>query len=114
MPGNLVEVGKKRMPRIINTVLIGLGNVNRNFLQLLETKGDSIATQYGLAFRIVGTADSSGVAANPAGFDPVQLRHFKEKGGRVQQLAEFLPNRTPPIYSTIWRVIWFSKHHRLI
>ena len=83
------------MPRIITTALIGLGNVNRSFLTLLETKADLLKTQYGLAFRVVGVADSSGVATNQAGFDPVQLRQFKENGGRVQQLAEFLPNCTP-------------------
>jgi len=83
------------MPRIITTALIGLGNVNRSFLTLLETKADLLASQYSLAFRIVGVADSSGVATNQAGFDPVQLRQFKENGGRVQQLAEFLPNCTP-------------------
>jgi len=83
------------MPRIITTALIGLGNVNRSFLKLLETKADQLATQYGLAFHIVGVADSSGVAISPTGFAPEQLRHFKENGGRVEQLAEFLPNHTP-------------------
>ena len=44
--------------------LIGLGNVGRNFLRILETKGERLAEQYGLAFRVVCVADSSGVAVN--------------------------------------------------
>lgn len=82
------------MTKTIATALIGLGNVNRNFLKILEMKADQLHTQYGLAFRIVCVADSSGVAIKPEGFDPVQLRQFKETGGRIRQLPEFLPNRT--------------------
>ena len=51
--------------RTIDTALIGLGNVNRNFLRILEIKRDELAHRYGLALRIVGVADSSGVAVNP-------------------------------------------------
>ena len=82
------------MTQTIATAMIGLGNVNRNFLKILEMKADQLRTQYGLAFRIVCVADSSGVAVNAAGFDPAQLRQFKEAGGRVHQRKEFLPNRT--------------------
>ena len=82
------------MTKVIATALIGLGNVNRNFLKILEMKADQLRTQYGLSFRIVCVADSSGVAVNADGFDPAQLRQFKETGGRIRQLTEFLPNRT--------------------
>jgi homoserine dehydrogenase len=83
------------MIKTIHTALIGLGNVNRNFLKLLEMKADRLRTQYGLEFRITCVADSSGVASSKAGFDPLQLRQFKEQGGRVQQMPEFLPGCTP-------------------
>ncbi|MCX6044453.1 MAG: homoserine dehydrogenase [Chloroflexi bacterium] len=83
------------MTKIIRTALIGLGNVNRNFLKLLEMKAERLRTQYGLAFSVTCVADSSGVAVNPAGFDALQLRQFKEQGGRVQQLPGFVPERTP-------------------
>ena len=65
--------------------MIGLGNVNRNFLKILELKADLLERQYGLAFRLVCVADSSGVAINTDGFDPAQLRQFKETGSRVRQ-----------------------------
>ena len=78
----------------INTTLIGLGNVNRNFLRILEMKADRLATQYGLAFRPICVADSSGVAVNPAGFNPAKLRTFKENGGKVSALDGFQPTQT--------------------
>lgn len=83
------------MPKTINTALIGLGNVGRNFLYILETKGERIADQYGLDFRLTCVADSSGVAVQPAGFDPAELRRWKESGGRVSGLDGYLPGRTP-------------------
>ncbi len=83
------------MTKLIRTALIGLGNVNRNFLKLLEMKAERLHTEYGLEFRVTCVADSSGVAVNPAGFDAAQLRQFKEQGGRVQQLPEFVPGQSP-------------------
>lgn len=83
------------MTKTIDTALIGLGNVGRSFLAILETKGERIAAQYGLAFRLTCVADSSGVAVQPAGFDPVTLRRHKESGGRVADLPGYLPGLTP-------------------
>ncbi len=83
------------MTKMIHTALIGLGNVNRNFLKLLEMKGERLRTQYGLEFRVTCVADSSGVAVNLTGFDAVQMRQFKEQGGRVQQLPGFVPGQSP-------------------
>lgn len=79
----------------IKAALIGLGNVNRNFLRILEMKQAELAQRYGLAFRIVAVADSSGVAVNPAGFDPTTTRDFKEAGGRVCALASYVADATP-------------------
>ncbi len=83
------------MTKIIHSALIGLGNVNRNFLKLLEMKAERLRTQYGLEFRVVCVADSSGVAVNLAGFDVVELRQSKEQGRRVQQLPEFVAGQSP-------------------
>src|SRR5690606_32215625 len=69
--------------RTIDTALIGLGNVNRNFLRILEMKGVELVRRYGLAFRVVCVADSSGVAVNPTGFDPAATRTHKEAGRHV-------------------------------
>jgi homoserine dehydrogenase len=81
--------------KTINTFLVGLGNVNRNFLRILEMKGERLAAEYGLAFRIVAIADSSGVAVNAAGFDPAMTRRAKEAGTPVRGMAGFQPGVTP-------------------
>ena len=82
-------------PRTIDIALIGLGNVNRGFLRILEMKQTELVQRYGLAFRIVCVADSSGVAVNPAGFDPAATRADKEAGGRVRDLPGFLADTSP-------------------
>lgn len=81
--------------KTIRTALIGLGNVGRNFLKILETKSQQLEQHYGVRFQIICVADSSGVAVNADGFDPVALRHFKESGGKVAQLTHFQPGETP-------------------
>ena len=83
------------MTKTVDVAVIGLGNVGRSFLRILETKHKRLAEQYGLAFRVVCVADSSGVAVNPAGFDPVATRLHKEGGGRVAELAGFAAGNTP-------------------
>lgn len=83
------------MTKTINTFLVGLGNVNRNFLRILEMKGERLAAQYGLAFRIVAICDSSGVAMNPEGFDPAATRQAKEAGTGVHKMAGFQKGVTP-------------------
>lgn len=80
--------------RTISAALIGLGSVNRNFLRILEMKQAELARRYGLTFRIVAVADSSGVAVNPAGFDPATTRRFKEAGGRVCALPGYVADAT--------------------
>ena len=81
--------------RTINTYLVGLGNVNRNFLRILEMKATRLAAEYGLAFRVVAIADSSGVAVNPAGFDPATTRQAKADGTAVRDMAGYQRGVTP-------------------
>ena len=73
----------------IRTAMIGLGNVGRNFLRILEMKEARLAVDYGLTFQLVAVADSSGVAVDPTGFDPTTLRLHKEAGRRVRDLPGF-------------------------
>ena len=82
------------MSKTINLALSGLGNVGRNFLRILETKSDRLAADYGLIFRVVAVADSSGLAVSADGFAPRELRLHKEASGRVADLPEFQPERT--------------------
>lgn len=74
--------------REIRTALIGVGAVNRSFLEILTRKADRLQSQYGLSFRIVLAADSSGVARRPQGFDLRELYEFKRSGGRINALAD--------------------------
>jgi len=83
------------MTKEIRTALIGLGNVGRSFLTILESKQGRLAEQYGLAFRIVCVADSSGVAVNPGGYEPGATRRAKENGVPVRRLAGYWPGVTP-------------------
>jgi homoserine dehydrogenase len=82
-------------PRTVDIAIIGLGNVGRGFLRILETKGERLADQYGLAFRVICVADSSGVAVTTQGFDPAALRLHKEDGGRVASLQSYRAGQTP-------------------
>lgn len=72
----------------IRTALIGVGAVNRSFLEILTRKAERLQSQYGVSFRIILAADSSGVARRSQGFDPRQLYEFKRSGGRLNTLAE--------------------------
>lgn len=78
--------------KTIRTALIGLGNVNRSFLKIVEMKGARLQREHGVRFLVVAVADSSGLAIDNDGFDPVELRRFKEGGGRVCDLPNFQPN----------------------
>jgi homoserine dehydrogenase len=78
----------------LKTALIGLGNVNRNFLRILEMKEERLAHDYGLRFRIVAVSDSSGVAVQSAGFTPAALRMAKESGTAVAGMAGYQPGLT--------------------
>jgi homoserine dehydrogenase len=82
------------MTQIVKTAMIGCGNVGQNFLRILEMKEERLREQYDLAFRIVAVADSSGVAVDAQGFDPVELRRHKETDGRVSQLTGYQPGQT--------------------
>lgn len=82
------------MTRTIDLALSGLGNVGRNFLRIIETKGSRLAAEYDLALRVVAVADSSGCAVNADGFDPGSLRLRKEAGGRVADLPGHRPEQT--------------------
>ncbi|MDG1857473.1 MAG: hypothetical protein P8I94_00135, partial [Emcibacteraceae bacterium] len=75
--------------KTINAAFIGLGNVNKNLLQILDDKKDILAGKYGLVIKPVMVADSSGSAVNLDGFDNLSLIAHKESGKRVSDLDEF-------------------------
>ncbi len=67
--------------------LAGLGNVNRSFLGILQSQETLLRERYGLAFTIVGAADSSGAAIDPAGLDIAALLAAKRAGASIATLA---------------------------
>jgi homoserine dehydrogenase len=68
-------------PRTVDLVLMGLGNVHRQFLQLLDTRRDVLAQRYDLRLRVVGAVDSQGAVASSDGVDPATLLAHKLAGG---------------------------------
>lgn len=82
--------------RTVTAALIGVGSVGRNVLRILEMKAERLREQYGLVFRIVLAADSSGMAFDPGGFDLTALRLHKEARGRLSELPQALPGGSSP------------------
>jgi len=65
------------MARDIRFSLIGLGNIGRNLLDIIVHRQEAIARDYDLRFLLVGAADSSGAAVDPAGLDMTAIRDLK-------------------------------------
>ncbi|MBN1641733.1 MAG: homoserine dehydrogenase [Anaerolineae bacterium] len=70
----------------VRLVLIGLGNIGRRFLDVLRAKDAHLRAAFGLAFRVVGAADSRGAAIDPAGLDLDQVIAHKAAGRSVSTL----------------------------
>lgn len=67
-------------------ILAGMGNVNRSFLGILQSQAALLRERYGLAFLIVGAADSSGAAIDPNGLDIAALLAVKHAGSSIATL----------------------------
>jgi homoserine dehydrogenase len=64
----------------VRLVLTGLGNLGRRFCEILLEKDTDLRQRYDLSFRLVGAADSRGVAYNPDGLDLAQVVRLKKEG----------------------------------
>lgn len=71
------------MSRRVRYVLLGVGNIGRNLLDILTQRQAHIEAEYGLDFVLVGAVDSSGAAIDPAGLAPERVRDMKLAGQRV-------------------------------
>jgi len=78
----------------IKTAIVGLGNVNRNLLNILAQKRERLERDYGVEFKIVLIADSSGVACNRDGFDPTEIVSAKAAGKRAIEFEGALPDKS--------------------
>lgn len=64
----------------VKTVVVGLGNVGRRLLELLDLKRRVFQERFDLEFVIVAAADSSGGHVFPMGADPKELVSLKKQG----------------------------------
>jgi len=74
--------------RTVDIVLVGVGNLGRRFTRLLADKAEYLKSRYGLTFRLVGVADSRGVASDPVGLDSALIVAIKEQGGSVGDIPD--------------------------
>ncbi|MHB1294958.1 MAG: homoserine dehydrogenase [Anaerolineae bacterium] len=65
------------MVQDVRFVVVGLGNIGRNLLDILVQRAAPIEAAHGLRFRLVAAVDSSGAAIAPEGLDMVQVRDLK-------------------------------------
>lgn len=63
--------------RTTRLVMVGLGNVGRRLLELIELKRELLRARLGLEFIIVGAADTSGAAVTRDGLDIAEMLRLK-------------------------------------
>lgn len=80
------------MSHLVDAILTGLGNIGRTFLEMLVTDPDRLPRRYGFGLRIVGVADSSGVAFDPGGLDLPAIIDVKRRKLGVATLPSFRPD----------------------
>ena len=73
----------------VRCLLIGLGNVGRRFLELVDRKRDTLELVLGLDLVVVGAADTSGAAICASGLDPRQIMQFKATGQGVADYPDW-------------------------
>jgi homoserine dehydrogenase len=67
-------------------IMTGLGNVGRSFLEILLSHAELLRDRYGVAFTVVGAADSGGAAIDPAGLDVAAMLAAKQERRSVATL----------------------------
>lgn len=80
----------------IVAAVIGLGSVNKNLLRIMADKKDVLKEKYGVHFKIIMVADSSGVAIDAAGYEPLKICIAKEIGKRASDFKRYVAGLTPP------------------
>jgi homoserine dehydrogenase len=84
------------MPHVVRLALVGLGNVGRAFLELMDGKADLLRARYGLELLLTGVADSRGALIVEQGIDPSALRAHKSAGKGVGEYHAGLPGLSAP------------------
>ncbi|MFN2219616.1 MAG: homoserine dehydrogenase [Anaerolineae bacterium] len=90
------DTGPEQETRHVRLIVSGLGNIGRRFAAILSQKAADLQTRYGIAFSVVGAADSRGAAIDPAGLDLAALVRLKEGGHSAADYAgRGRPGMTP-------------------
>jgi len=76
------------MNQMVRLIVSGLGNLGIRFVGILSEKGEEIRARDGLTLRIVGAADSRGVAYDPTGLDPKEIIRVKKEAGSIGRYPE--------------------------
>ncbi len=69
--------------REIRLAIVGLGNLGRRLLQILDRKAEELEARYGIHFVVVGAADSRGAVADPNGLSLSEIIRLKENGESI-------------------------------
>jgi homoserine dehydrogenase len=69
-------------------LLVGFGVVSRSFAEIVEAETAKLSSAYGIRPRIVGIADSKGVAASPGGLDLRKALASKKDSGTLSGLGD--------------------------
>jgi homoserine dehydrogenase len=73
------------MTHRVRLALVGLGNVGRAFLDLMDSKAGLLAEQYDLELVLTAAADSSGGLLDAGGINPAALRAHKSAGSSIAE-----------------------------
>jgi len=76
-------------------VVIGLGNVGRRLLELIQLKRDTLRARFERDFLLVGVCDSTGGVSDPQGLDIAKILELKRARRGVGHLANAQTNVTP-------------------
>lgn len=63
--------------RQTRVAIVGLGNVGRRFLELMQLKRETLRTRFGVEFVVVGVCDSTGGTTDAAGLDVDKILELK-------------------------------------
>jgi homoserine dehydrogenase len=73
----------------VRCLLVGLGNVGRRFLELVDRKRDLLERELGLELVLVGAADTSGAAVCTSGLDLRKVVQLKIEGQGVAEYPDW-------------------------
>ncbi len=76
-------------------VVIGLGNVGRRLLELIQLKRDTLRARFERDFLLVGVCDSTGGVSDPQGLDISRILELKRARRGVGHLANAQTNVAP-------------------